>query len=237
LSSSSGSDGERPRALAGVDPRFLDHLIARHGAPRQAPPLTWADKERRDHIARRERAIAAADPALVRHIERHESDGDQLRRMPAEEPLPERAPIARFDLDAWHIRIPIAELRELEPSEELRRALSHRTPQAFLRDLHRPVTAFGEVQLRRVQSQTSAGATLARIHAAVRSAMQHMSRDELVQPLATRLMEGGMKELRTILARPWADSRPAKPLPMPRAMPGIEDSLWFGQSGGYDPDV
>src|SRR5262245_28446030 len=62
LSSSSGSDRDRPRALAGVDPAFVEHLIARHGAPRKAPPLSFSEKERRELIARRERAIAAADP-------------------------------------------------------------------------------------------------------------------------------------------------------------------------------
>jgi hypothetical protein len=88
-----------------------------------------------------------------------------------------------------------------------------------------------------VVSPTSSALALERIRAAVRDAMKHRSRDDAVQPLATRLMNDGMAELRTILARPWADSRPAKPLPMPRSYPGLEDSLWFGSSGGYDPDV
>lgn len=235
MSSSSASD--RPRALAGIDPRFLDHLIARHGAPKKAPPLTIDEKERREVIARRDRAIAAARPELVAHIERHRRDGERLRQLPADDPLPARAPIARFDLDRWGIREADGEARELEPSEEVRRLLSHRTPQAFLRDLHRPVTAFGEVQLRRVASPTSSALALERVRAAVRSAMAHRGREEAAQPLATRLMNDGMRELRTILARPWAESRPEKPLPLPRTYPGIEDSMWFGSSGGYDPDV
>lgn len=235
MSSSSASD--RPRALAGVDPAFLDHLIARHGAPKKAPPLTIGERERRDVIARRDRAIAAANPELVTHIERHRRDADRLRRLSSEDPLPERASIARFDLDAWQIREMASEMRELEPSEAIRRALSHRTPQAFLRDLHRPVVAFGQVELRRVVSPTSSALALERIRAAVKAAMAIRSRDEVAQPLATRLMEDGMRELRTILARPWSESRPARPLPLPRTYPGLEDSLWFGSSGGYDPDV
>ena len=86
-------------------------------------------------------------------------------------------------------------------------------------------------------SPTSSALALERIRAAVRSAMAHRSRDDALQPLATRLMNEGMTELRTILARPWADSRPEKPLPLPRTYPGLEDSFWFGSSGGYDPDV
>jgi hypothetical protein len=239
LSSSSGSDGPaRPRALDAVDPALLGLLIARHGAPRQAAPLSFAEQQRRQLIARRERALAAADPGLVRHIERHQRDAARLRRLPPAEPTrAEAAPIARFDLDAWPIRQPGGEERELDPSEELRRALTHRVPQAFLRDLHRPVTAFGSVALRRVPSPTSSGSALARIREAVRGAMAHHSRDDALQPLATRLMTDGMRELRAILARPWADSRPARPLPMPRTAPAIEDSMWFGLTGGYDPDV
>ncbi len=236
MSSSSGSDRDRPRALAGVDPAFIDHLIERHGAPRQAPPLSWDEKERREIIARRDRAMAAADPELVAHLERHGRDGDRLRRLPDADPLPARPSIARLDLDAWAIR-QMGEERELEPPEELRRALGHRTPQAFLRDLHRPVQAFGEVELRRVESPTSSALALARIRAAVRGAMEHRSRDDALQPLATQLMTEGMRELRTILARPWGESRPTKPLPLPRSYPGLEDSMWFGSSGGYDPDV
>ena len=240
MSSSSASDGRgagRPRALDAVDPILLGQLIARHGAPRQAPPLTWEEQERRLLIARRERALAAADLGLIDHVERHRREAGGLSQLPERDPLPPRAPIARFDLDAWPIRRPGGEERELEPSEELRRAMSHRTPQAFLRDLHRPVQSFGSVQLRRVPSPTSSGVALAQMKTAITAAMSHSSRDDAVQPLATRLMEDGMRELRAILARPWADSRPTSPLPLRGMVPGIEDSMWFGVSGGYDPDV
>jgi hypothetical protein len=242
LSSSSGSDGAgsggRPPALDAVDPVLLGQLIRRHGAPRQAPPIPFAEQERRQIAQRRERAIAAADQGLIRHIERHERHADDLGRAAMAEPVPARASIAQFDLAAWPIRAKVAgEERELEPSEELRRALNHRTPQAFLRDLHRPVVSFGTVQLRRVPSPGSAAASLARIRAAIDGAMVQQSRDEALQPLATRLMNQGMSELRTILARPWEESRPEQPLPMPGTAPDVEDSNWFGLSGGYDPDV
>ncbi len=241
MSSSSGSDGAgsgRPPAPDAVDPVLLGQLIRRHGAPRQAPPVPFAERERRQIAARRERAIAAADQGLIRHIERHERDAGDLRRAAAAEQLPARPSIAQFDLDAWPIRAKGAgEERELEPSEELRRALNHRTPQAFLRELHRPVVSFGTVQLRRVPSPGSAAASLARIRAAIDGAMVQLSRDEAMQPRATRLMNQGMSELRTILARPWEESRPEQPLPMPGTAPDAEDSTWFGLSGGYDPDV
>ena len=199
--------------------------------------MPFAEQERRQIAQRRERAIAAADQRLIHHIERHERSAGDLRRA-ATDQLPARASIAQFDLDAWPIRARVAaEERELDPSEDLRRALTHRTPQAFLRDLHRPVVSFGTVQMRRVPSPGSAAASLARIRAAIDGAMVQQIRDEAMQPLATRLMNQGMSELRTILARPWEESRPEHPLPMPGTAPGAEDFTWFGLSGGYDPDV
>jgi hypothetical protein len=235
LSSSSGTDDDKKIDERFIDRRLLDQLIARHGAPQQAPPMSFEEQERRTLIARRDRAIAAADPRLLHHLERHERDADRVAQLTAAELAPEPIELARFDLDAWRLRH-LGEERELEPSEELREALEQRTPQAFLRDLHRPVHEFGDVQLRRVPSPVS-GAALARTRAAIRELMAHRSGNDMVQPLSTRLMLEGMAELRTILARPWADSRPESPLPMPSRSPGAEDYMWFGLSGGYDPDV
>ncbi|HLU67644.1 MAG TPA: hypothetical protein VKZ63_15280, partial [Kofleriaceae bacterium] len=159
MSSSSGSD--RPGAGDGGAPRFderaidrrlLGQLIARWGEPPRAPPLTADEEERRELLARRARALAAADPDLVHHVERHDRDAEHLA---PEVPDPAALcrslaprPIARFDLGAWNVR-QAEEMRELEPSDELRDCLEHRTPQAFLRDLHRPVHSFGDVELRR----------------------------------------------------------------------------------------
>ena len=246
---SSSSDGDRPGAPAdGPPPREIDEgaidrallggLIARWGEPPRRPPLTPDQQELQELRARRDRALAASDPALVQHLERHDRDAERLRPPDAGAALLRGIggrPITRFDLRAWPIRPP-DQLRELEPSDELHECLDHRTPQAFLRDLHRPVIAFGDVQLRRVASPTSTGA-LTRGRRAVREAMALRFGGMATTPLATRLAEDGMEELRTILARPWADSRPANPLPLPSRAPSFEDSQWFGMSGGYDPDV
>ncbi len=114
--------------------------------------------------------------------------------------------------------------------------MEHRTPQAFLRDLHRPVQHFGGVELRRVPSPTAAGA-LARARALVAETMARSTRGAAAVELSSQLAQEGFAELRAALARPWEESRPANPLPMPSRAPSAEDMRWFGLSGGYDPDV
>jgi len=236
LSSSSGTDRSRVDER-GIDHALLARLIARHGAPPPAPQLSPDDEERREIALRRERAVAAADPALVVHIERHERSSHELGRT-QRAALAAHARLAARDgsgKDRLRVR-EIGEVREIEPSEEIHEAMEHRTPQAFLRDLHRPVLEFGGVQLRRMPSPTAAAA-LSRSRAAVSEVMSHRARASAQFQLASQLARGGLEELRAILARPWADSRPENPLPMPGQVPGAEDWQWFGLSGGYDPDV
>jgi hypothetical protein len=114
--------------------------------------------------------------------------------------------------------------------------MEHRTPQAFLRDLHRPVHHFGGVELRRVPSPTAAAA-LARARALVTETLAQRTQGAASFRLSSQLAQEGIDELRAALARPWEESRPANPLPMPSRSPTAEDMRWFGMSGGYDPDV
>jgi hypothetical protein len=247
LSSSSGSDG--PPGSPGpsrvidervIDRRLLSLLIARHGEPPRARPLTRDEEERAEIVARRDRALAAADPRLVHHIERHERSSarvaaTQEAALAAYEQMVGRRRQTALERTAVQVR-DIGELRELEPSEELYDAMKHRTPQAFLRDLHRPVQHFGNVELRRVPSPT-AGASLARARTLVSEIMAEQRRAVTSFRLTSQLAGEGMVELRSILARPWEESRPENPLPMASRAPTLDDMRWFGSSGGYDPDV
>ncbi|HKE17927.1 MAG TPA: hypothetical protein VKB80_23785, partial [Kofleriaceae bacterium] len=123
-----------------------------------------------------------------------------------------------------------------EPAQELYDAMDHKTPQAFLRDLHRPVQLFGDVELRRMPSPT-AGASLARARTVV-SEIMAAQRDAVTSfRLTSQLAGEGMAELCGILARPWEESRPESPLPMPSRAPTLDDMRWFGSAGGYDPDL
>lgn len=222
-----------------IDRKLLDGLIARHGEPRHVEPLTPQQEERKQLVERRERVLAAADPAFMERLGQHEAVADALRSaLPARGEALLRVidrPLALFDLDVWRLR-EVAEARELEPSDEIRDAMLECAPQAFLRDLHRPVQMFGDVELRRIPSPTSAAA-LMRGRTAVREAFAAPPARAGRLPLASSEAAAGFGELREVLARPWANSRPAKPLPMPSHAPPAEDLQWFGLSGGYDPDA
>jgi hypothetical protein len=244
---SSNSPTERPPrdgdGAARIDERIVDRklmalLIARHGAPRSRP-MSADEEERRLLLARRARAAAAADPDLVHHIERHQRSSERMAGV-------ERAALRMADrLLARRARDPqpsvlrvrdVGEVREVEAAEDLREAMEHRAPQAFLRDLHRPVQVFGAVELRRVASPTAVLA-LARARTRVRAAMAGRAQDMRAIQRSSQLGRKGVEELRAILARPWAESRPDNPLPLPSRSPSPEDMQWFGLSGGYDPDL
>ena len=248
MSSSSASDrpGQaRDGSARAIDERSIDRkllalLIARHGAPPRAPKLSPEEEERRLLRARRDRALAAANPELVHHIERHERSSDQLAGTSrsaahASEQLRARRRPIGVDESVIQVR-DIGELRELELAEELYEAMEHRTPQAFLRDLHRPVQHFGGVELRRIPSPTAATA-LARARALASEAMTGRTTAATSFGLSSQLARAAIQELRVTLARPWGESRPANPLPMPSRSPSADDMRWFGISGGYDPDL
>jgi hypothetical protein len=254
LSSSSGSDrtGREPDVRTertiertvertiderGIDRRLLARLIARHGAPQQTRLLTDDEAEQQQLVARRERAMAAADPTLLGRLARHEQRSGDLTWAQRSATAMSRKDLGHpcgLDLSANGLR-ELGEIREVEVSQDLLDAMEHRTPQAFLRDLHRPVQYFGDVTLRRAPSPTAAS-SLARVRAVVTDALSHRAGAAGSIELASRGAREGLAELRATLARPWEESRPANPLPMASRAPSAEDMQWFGLSGGYDPD-
>lgn len=238
MSSSSGSDSPGGRLdERAIDRVLLAQLIARHGEPPRARPLSAEEAERLELVARRDRAIAAADPTLVAHLERHERSSDELCGVARAAAALETAAESRAGgprRAAIRVR-ELGEVRETDVPEDLFDAMENRTPQAFLRDLHRPVQHFGEVTLRRRPIATAAG-SLAQVRAAVSAAMSLRAGAAAAIRLASPEAHAGMAELRQVLSRPWEDSRPENPLPPPRQAPSAEDMMWFGMSGGYDPD-
>lgn len=245
-------EGEPARGLdeRAIDRRLLDLLIARHGPP--APPgyprmtprtpgdrrVDADDEERRALLAQRQRAMAAADPRLVRHIERHEVVSARLTstQQAAEELASSReVRPSRFAPESTGVR-EIGEIREVQVSEDIFEAMQHRTPQAFLRDLHRPVQFFGDVALRPMPVD-SAGSALARVRERVGAALAQRAGAAAAVEMASRGGRDAVAELRELLARPWEESRPANPLPMGSQTPTAEDMMWWGTSGGYDPDL
>lgn len=142
-----------------LDPALVARLEAWFGAPTTAvepsppPPrpvgnaTSTADEER----ARRRRAAleAVSRGPLERHIEaRARRSAAVIEPLPPMTLVPERPP-NRFDLSRW--RLLHVEAGEAEPPEDVWDALAERTPQALLRDLHRPVFYFDDVELERTE--------------------------------------------------------------------------------------
>jgi hypothetical protein len=95
--------------------------------------------------AQRAKAIAAVDPALVEAHRRRVESGDGLIRFRAAIDLRIDPDLTQIDLDHVERKQAIAEPREVEIPEPLRDDLSECTPQAILRDLHRPEMYFDKV--------------------------------------------------------------------------------------------
>jgi hypothetical protein len=96
-----------------------------------------AEVERRRASAR-ERAIEAVDPGMVDRLERHIPAGDRLLRFHASlevhiDPAPFERPL---------ITLNRPDITEVERPEDLDDAMRECTPQALLRDLHRPDEEF-----------------------------------------------------------------------------------------------
>ncbi|HMG21605.1 MAG TPA: hypothetical protein VK607_09825 [Kofleriaceae bacterium] len=113
--------------------------MSERGVEVQPPPEDPAFVARRK---RQEEALAAVDPAM---LERHRRRTDAMAA--AVVPLPPLAlcldtGIARFDAAMLEQRMTVAEPREVERPGDLEDALTERTPQALLRDLHRPELDF-----------------------------------------------------------------------------------------------
>lgn len=136
-----------------LDPALIARLEAWFGSPttvvEAAPPPPAprpANPEENDRARRRRAALeAAVRGPLMGAIEARGND-----RATMIEPLPpmtltaERPP-NRFDLSRW--RLLTIEPGEATPPDDIWDALAERTPQALLRDLHRPVFYFDDVEL------------------------------------------------------------------------------------------
>jgi hypothetical protein len=109
-----------------------------------APPAAIEDQGVVEVRERRAKACAAVDPALLERIRvRTEVKPETLLRFEAKIQLyMSEAPTALFDYTMAERGHAIVELREIEIAEELQDDLKECTPQALLRDLHRPETEF-----------------------------------------------------------------------------------------------
>jgi hypothetical protein len=114
-------------------------------AERGEPPPPALDPEIEAVREQRAKAIAAVDPALLEaHRQRVES-GESLLRFEAVIDIRVDPSVAQIDYAHIENKQAIAEPREVEISEQLRDDLRECTPQAILRDLHRPEMYFDKL--------------------------------------------------------------------------------------------
>lgn len=153
--------------------------------------------------ARRARACAEVDPALLESIHvRTELNPETLIRFKPVIDIVVREDVALFDYTMADKGYSIAEPREVEISEELRDDLHDVTPQALLRDLHRPETEFEKV----FEVVDMAAEQTLDIVAEVRDAMATSWKLPPLGPSPFEEERRGLAEDRTtILRRPWID--------------------------------
>ncbi|HWO22713.1 MAG TPA: hypothetical protein VNO30_28330 [Kofleriaceae bacterium] len=111
--------------------------VAERGEP---PPAL--DPEIEAVREQRAKAIAAVDPALVEAHRRRVESGESLLRFEAVLEVRVDPSVAQIDYAHIENKQAIAEPREVDIPEQLRDDLRECTPQAILRDLHRPELYF-----------------------------------------------------------------------------------------------
>ncbi|MFT3691944.1 MAG: hypothetical protein QM831_02300 [Kofleriaceae bacterium] len=108
-----------------------------------APPIDPEDPEMVAVRERREKAMAAVDPALLDAIAaRTEARAETMIKNVYHLDIHVKEDVGLFDQAMAERQHQIAEPREVEISDELKDDLKDCTPQALLRDLHRPETFF-----------------------------------------------------------------------------------------------
>lgn len=241
------SGGEEPRVgdlLAGrvsqeeLDPETVAQLAAWFGAPLPAgaapPELEGAADPRDEARERRARALDAVDPTFLAALESKWTQGERLLRVTA--PLtPARPAPSKFDLARWDVRLG-DEVRETERPEDIVDALKEPTPQAILRDLHRPEQQWPLRMLPKDLGMDIAGLdSRARLESALRAPLAVRMDDE---PVPARMISEDMSALRARLDEPWGDSYipPEKRRGPDSYVPTAEDLKWFGMVG-FDPDL
>lgn len=172
--------------------------LAEQGVHPEPPPEDPRFAERRK---RQDTALAAIDPALVeRHRRRTEGLADAIKP-PPEVALHIDSSIVQLDTAMIDQRSAIGEPREVVRSPDLEDALRDCTPQALLRDLHRPEHYFDR-EFQRVDLMEAYRIDVA---ASIDEVMAMSTR--LPPPGASLFEEGDalLKELRAERQQPWID--------------------------------
>jgi hypothetical protein len=111
----------------------------------QAPPKPAEDPEWSEFRKRRAEALAAVDPNMLEAHRRRVERQRELKLFHGEIEPRVRTDILMIDQAAIDRGHTIAEPRTYELPYDLEEALTERTPQALLRDLHRPELTFEKI--------------------------------------------------------------------------------------------
>jgi hypothetical protein len=170
--------------------------LAEQGVQPEPPPEDPRFAERRK---RQDTALAAIDPALVEaHRRRTEGLADTIKP-PADVTLHIDPSIMQLDMAMIAQRGAIAEPRDFQRPPDLEDALRDCTPQALLRDLHRPELYFSK-DFQRVDLMESYRIDIA---ASIDEVMATSTR---LPPPQTPLFDEGyalLQELRAERKQPW----------------------------------
>jgi len=159
---------------------------------------------------RRAAAIAAVDPALLDEVAtRYEIDPEDIVTFIASLDVNVDPSVALFDASVAERAHRIAEPREYEIPDTIRDWMAERTPQALLRDLHRPELTFDKTY----EYVDPAAAARSPLVSDVREAMATSWRlpplDRLPGTEGCTLLD----DLRSYRAQDWARLIEAQPLP------------------------
>jgi hypothetical protein len=225
--------GETP---AVQDPALVAQLAAWFGLPSfeqledqaaaAAPPHEPSAVEKVQE--RRREVLAQIDPALLAHVTRHSGVAEQLR--PAEPaPRPWEGRVTAFDPSQVPPELTEDDWREVEIPNELRKDLKIATPQAFLRDLHRPEKEF-YVRMQSPWDDFDPDEAQAEmdVMAPVRDALRRDYRVGTTQPPATRTMSEAWSDRLATMAKPWADSKRERAR---KREAELNEQLGFGKGG------
>ncbi|HEY4059163.1 MAG TPA: hypothetical protein VGM39_21250 [Kofleriaceae bacterium] len=172
--------------------------VAVENAP---PPPLEEDPEMVAVRERRAKAIAAVDPGMLAAIEHRLTPPDDLFRLPPPPPPLADPSIARLDMKMIENKAQIADERFYEISEEMQEDIKECTPQAMLRDLHRPEMFFDKTF--HIPDPEEEGLTLD----IVKEVAQAMATSWKLPPLTDPSVElrEVFTELRADRAKPWTD--------------------------------
>ena len=178
-------------------PTFEQAAEQQPAEPRETDAEMIAARERRD------KALAAVDPALLdRIIFRIEGNPETLLRFAATIDVQVDPEMAFFDQAMADNVATIGEPREVEISDELKDDLRECTPQALLRDLHRSETEFDKTFEIVDTAAEQRFDIVAEVASAMRTSWKLPRLDDSPWVQTRRLLD----EVRADRKKPWTDA-------------------------------